>query len=164
MYDLPSGVFLNFSTHQPLPSMSSHLHYAMTESDNTSVNSSVLDIACLVVSQYFSEFGLTQYYYNSISFTYIAIKRPSVSLTSTLGKLLESFIGSWILKRTKDQINDHQPPPCTADARWRYYRAYYVSTYSFITFSLLHAGVNEVIPSFLQMSNVVFVNEKENFS
>ena len=33
--------------------------------------------------------------------------RP-ISLTSTLGKLLESFVGRWILERIEDKLDDHQ--------------------------------------------------------
>jgi len=33
--------------------------------------------------------------------------RP-ISLTATLGKLLESFIGKWIIERIKDKLDDHQ--------------------------------------------------------
>ena len=33
--------------------------------------------------------------------------RP-ISLTATLGKLLESFVGGWILGRIVDKLDDHQ--------------------------------------------------------
>ena len=33
--------------------------------------------------------------------------RP-ISLTATLGKLLESFVGSWIVERVSSQLDDHQ--------------------------------------------------------